>query len=648
LEPIPAGRHPRLLFDAGELETLREEARRGTRAKILARLEQICGWLLTPGHRNYFDFRERRSDVWRYRHGIFRVLPSLNCLATGYAFTGREDLGDAARDAVLTIIEHGLADVQSPVYGGSTRGWRHGHGHDKGKFARTLAWVYDFCYDRFAPEQRRRFAAYAKECMDLAEPIYELDMWHGANNRGARGILGNTWLYLALEGDTDLTGYEVWLRRGELAIDKYLLFAHDPQGAPNEGPGYASSSLGYMAAIAHALRRRGLPDYLKYKAFERYQHYLAYQLLPGGGSLDNLNDCRLPCGSVIGCLPLMGTDRGALVPWLGRQLDFHPEQARLWLTGEEMSMDALDTRHLLHFLLWWRDDAPVRAPAELGYPRSHCFREHGIASLRTGWEADDWLVTHICGRAEHACHHQGDNNHINLYALGESFLVDAGYGQAFAGPTQTVDRWFGLTASHNCVLLDRDNQRGWAHGEMLDFRQADAFDTSLGDASSGVGPDHQVRRALRRVVLVHAGPAPYVAVVDANEKDGAEFEALALWHTHPENRIEVDPEARRFLLRGRKHRCAGAVLWPPDAELSVGEDHGRPQLRVRTTARVAEMVTVFCPLPAGADAPRFAAERIGPGAFRIACSVGGATSTLEAAAAVRGPLGAPLPVKAIV
>jgi len=335
LEPIPAGRHPRLLFDPGELETLREEARRGTRARVLARLEEICGWLLTPGHRNYFDFRERKSDVWRYR----------------------------------------------------------------------------------------------------------------------------------------------------------------------------------------------------------------------------------------------------------------------------------------------------------------------IASLRTGWEADDWLVTHICGRAEHACHHQGDNNHVSLYALGESFLVDAGYGQPFGNYAETVDRWFGLTASDNCVLIDRDNQRGWAQGEMLDFQRTDAFDTSLGDASTGVGPDHQARR---RVVLMRAGPAPYVAVVDANEKDGAEFEALALWHTHRENRVEIDPEARRFLIRGPRRRCAGAVLWPLDAELSVGEDRGRPQLRVRASARVAEMVTVFCPLPAGADAPRFAAERIGPGAFRIACSLGGATSTLEAAAAVRGPLGAPLPVKAIV
>src|SRR6185369_10327124 len=138
---------------------------------------------------------------------------------------------------------------------------------------------------------------------------------------------------------------------------------------------------------------------------------------------------------------------------------------------------------------------------------------------------------------------------------------------------------------------------GWTEGEMLDFQHTKDFDTSLGDASSTTGPDHRVRRSLRRVVLVRKAPKPYVAVVDLNEKDGKPFLAEALWHTHLKNRIEV--KGSRFWIRGAKNDCFGQVLWPRNAKLRLTKDHGRPQVRVAVRGKVAEMVTVFCPLRRG-------------------------------------------------
>src|SRR5205807_1540248 len=87
--------------------------------------------------------------------------------------------------------------------------------------------------------------------------------------------------------------------------------------------------------------------------------------------------------------------------------------------------------YLLYFLLWWREEAPVRRPQELGYPRSRFFAGRGVACVRTGWESHDWLVTHFCGRQEPVCHRQGDQNHVAFYAQGEQFLIDAGYGAIF-------------------------------------------------------------------------------------------------------------------------------------------------------------------------------------------------------------------------
>ena len=282
-----------------------------------------------------------------------------------------------------------------------------------------MAWLYDCCYDRFTPEQRRRVAAYAREFVALADEWRRVDWAQIGNNRGVRGILGSTWLYLALEGEADLPDLEERLAEGVRAVETYLFQAYDAAGASFEGPGYAES-LPYLATTALALHRRGLPDLLTNDRFERIPEYLAYELVPGAGYVNPVNDAHVPSGTVAGSLPLMGTPRGALLPWLLRQLDLHPARIDTWLgerrLGQPINAPLAET--LLYFLLWWRDDAPVRPPDALGYPLARHFRDRGLASLRTGWGPQDWLVSHVCGRQHHAGHRQGDANHVSFYALG--------------------------------------------------------------------------------------------------------------------------------------------------------------------------------------------------------------------------------------
>ena len=639
--------HPRLLFTTPELVRLRKEARSGFRATVLARLRRACDRLMDPTDPWYLDFSERKTDTWRERKGIFRVLPSLNTLAVGYAFTGDKRIGDFARDALMTIVEYGLADVKGKNYGTRYEGWRHGPGHDKGNFAQSAAYVYDFCYDRFTPRQRARLATYAKESMRFAEEWQDFDQAQVSNNRGVRGILANTWWCLAFDGDTNLPNAATWYQRGLIAAEKYLFMAYDQDGAPYEGPGYASC-LSRITAVAHALQRRGQANLITNNRFERFPAYLLYEMLPGGGTANNLNDCNPECGSVSASLPLLGSRRGALLPWLLRQYDLHPSRSVGWLSESSETVPFQMGELMLFLLLWWKD-APVREPRSLGYPLSRCFPTRGVASMRTGWDKNDWLVSHFCGRQERSLHRQGDYNHVALYALGERFLVDAGYGGGQTDIRRKVDRWFGLTSAHNCVQIDRMEQRGviespgWAEGEMLDFQHTNAFDASIGDASSSTGPDHRVRRSLRRVVLARKAPRPYVAIVDVNEKDGKPFLAEARWHTHHDNRIELD--GKRFWIRGKNSDCYGEVLWPWNARLKLVKDHGRPQLRVAVKAKVAEMVTVFCPVKQGEKPPRFSCSRQGEGRFLISCNQNGMTSQLEASAAINGTLRKPLPIR---
>ncbi len=657
--PWEAGEHPRLLFGASDLPALRRQAASGLRARIMARLCQVCDDYMDPAHPHYLDFREMRRDLWRRRHGIFTIVPALENLALAYAFTGKTAYGDCARDALMAIVEKGIADAPSLAWGEKSEGWRHGEGHDKGNFAMAVTWVYDFCYDRFTPEQRSRLCEYAKESIAIAHEWWQWDWWQIAKNHGIRGILSKMLYTIAFEGDAEIEKRDYWILDGEAALQYYLFLSYDAGGVPFEGP-YYGGRLAWYALAAEILRRHGGPNLLTTNRFERMPEYLAYELMPGGWSINCLNDAHPGCGSIGGSLHLMGIKRGALIPWLATQLDLHPKRAVEWLKTPDPDQPADQGGtginragipyglEVIPFLLWWQDDLPVRTPEELGYPTGHCFADCGLASMRTGWGPEDWLVSHFCGRHQYKCHRHSDFNHVSFYALGEEFLVDAGYGHPFGDPTKKMVRWFSCTDAHNCVLVDGADQwgtivsSGWSEGEMLDWQHAEAFDTTLGDASSCTGPDHRVERALRRVVMMRAGPAPYLAVLDLNIKDGRPFEAEAHWHTTMKNRTEMD--GRRFTIQGQSNNCLGEILWPPDAQVTLADSYGRPQVRVTVEQPVAEMLAVFCPRRPGDEIPRFSCEREAEGRFVLTCECGGKTSRLHINALLTEPLRRPVPV----
>ena len=153
--------------------------------------------------------------------------------------------------------------------------------------------------------------------------------------------------------------------------------------------------------------------------------------------------------------------------------------------------------------------------------RWRSFQEHRATS--------EWRVTRFCGGQQCARESRGEFNSAAFCALGETFLVDDGCGD----------------------LRAADAKR-----RMLDAQETQAFDTWLGDAASCAGPEG-ARRALRRVVLVRAGPAPYLAVLDVNEKDGRPFTAdvaLADGRAQPDfarpRRAVRDPRREECLRRG--------------------------------------------------------------------------------------------------
>jgi hypothetical protein len=414
------------------------------------------------------------------------------------------------------------------------------------------------------------------------------------------------------------------LTRAWIALEKHLYFAFDAQGAPYEGPAYAGNTLGSLALMAEVLHRQGKPNLLFHRTFERHPAHLAAEWIPGFSGVNNLNDSAHPSGSVSGSLFWMNRTGGEILPWLAQRLDLAPD--RLASRGL-MTNSAL--REYLNFLLWWDEKIPVRSPDDLGWPLSRCFPIRGVASHRTGWSSSDVLVSHFCGRQEVLCHRQGDQNHVAFYYAGDHLLVDAGYGSGHKDMSKAMDRWFGLTEAHNCVMIDGMNQRGviespgWCEGEMIDFHDAPDVSVSTGDASSATGVDHRVAQSVRQVALHRSGSSPLVTVWDRNEKDGQIFKTEVLWHTHVNHRIEGNSHGG--VIHAKNCDCHVFVLNLRGENLEVIAEigFGRPRLRVCMVAAVSELVTVFVPVPVGSPRPSIRWESEDPPARRLRVSVSG-------------------------
>jgi hypothetical protein len=651
--PFP-NEHPRLYFNRDELIDLRKAAQHGVRAEVLRRLVHNCERLIDPHDEYYFDYRERRKPMWKERAGIFALQPSLLLLAFGYAWSGDERYGLAARDAVVEIIRQRVADTPSVAYGASTSGWRRGLGHDKFNYAWSLSVVYDLCHDLFDDKQRALFIEHALESIALIESdasIQREDRAQMANNRGARGVLAVTGIYpLVLEGEVELPKMDEYMAWTASALETYLHVTFDQDGVCFDGPAYAHV-LQHIYFLGRALARSGRIDLLRSHRWEQYLHHLVYELLPGGYSLNDLNDCHSPCGTVTPALFLMGREAAAVLPWLARQLELHPR--RIAEDSSNLFASFFGSASPI-FLLEWRDEIPQRTPAELGYPLSRLFPQRGIASMRSGWDKDDFLVSHRCGYEMWRLHKQSDQNHIALYARGERFLVDEGYGQPelsqMADSVSKVDRYFGRSDVHNTVLIDGRGQNGnqidtgWAEGRLIDWQHTPQFDTSLGDASEAYGDDHAIDQALRRVVFVRQASHPFVVVIDTVRVDesGEEHDFEVLWRTARGNSIEVG--GRSFVIKGQYNDCYGEVVFPDDAELDLRIHFNLPQLRVRKRTACLEMVTVLVPLERDAAPPEISCERIAEGEFRLTVLGGSTRYVLQAGTRTTGPLRLPVPV----
>ncbi|MCC5829411.1 MAG: hypothetical protein JJU36_08185 [Phycisphaeraceae bacterium] len=204
-EPVKPGEHPRLLFRKSDIPTLRARAQTETGQAIIARLKETLGGgeampTLFSDHRplRYGDGDNQRRPV-----GTFTTWH-----ASGFGFlyilTGEQKYADLARQCLEKVFE-GQVD-RDPRYnyertGGEIR---------VGPMLAAIAYAYDFCYDAWPEDFRRKVANKILQYETIqatttkrltTEMIVRTPRHHPANNHWGSQVGGMGIALLAIKDD---------------------------------------------------------------------------------------------------------------------------------------------------------------------------------------------------------------------------------------------------------------------------------------------------------------------------------------------------------------------------------------------------------------------------------------------------------------
>lgn len=607
--------HPRLLFDAEEVATIRGRLTGARGRRLLAHAVGYCERYLDPADALYFDFRELKNGYWRNRAGNFIVPGHMAALALVGWLAERRDFLEAARDALLAVIREKLADQVDPDFERERRpaagaptylGWRRGNQHDSGKFFFALGFLFDTLQGVLSAEQRRTVLAYADETLGIGRANLTREAALGAgDNRSGRFATGLCVLATAIETEPGVDGAlaKRLADEGPKRLERTLRWSYGRDGEPYEGNSYGLVADFYLLC-AEAYARAGRRDLRGDARFDALSDYLASELVVADGFFNNQNDCS------------PGQLAQTLL-WSGCR---HRRPAALWTwdqTGGNESHPNGMTREGAHAsnlglvpwgLLWMDDETEARRPDLCGYPLDRHFRERGIVTMRTGWEPDSIHATLFSGRQGHTAHCHHDLNQVTFYGLGERFLVDIGYWTRDPGTGGVLAGW--PAEAHNLVSVDGVVQRGrhtsdWAEGRIDAFETRADYAYTLGDAREALG---SVSRSERHFFLSRRPEAaPYAIWIDDVEVDGtgAEHDFKLFLHTAPGNRFVL--ESDRVSVQGARATLDIHLAAPFSPRLSVGAYGPFPRLEIAGRSARGRFALLLHPRRAGEPAARFRA-----------------------------------------
>ncbi|OGG46827.1 MAG: hypothetical protein A3F84_03540 [Candidatus Handelsmanbacteria bacterium RIFCSPLOWO2_12_FULL_64_10] len=556
-------------------------------------LRARCEAHLTPGAEAFIDYETRASEWWARRAGG-RIIPrALEHLAFGHHLFGEARYGAAARAILMTLVEHRIVENTGGTnYGRPYRTWRD-NVLDAGAASVLTALAYDLLRPVLSDEERDRAGRYLIPFVDyVLENEPDREIRKPDYNIPLIGTAGMGLLALVLHdaGVLDTDRRDRAVARTKVRCRAFLERGHDGDGSFFEGPAYGCASLKYMAPLTWALAERGDRELIDHAGWDRIVEGLLYEIVPGTGRINPLNDC----GDVqsLDWLALLAAQRRDGRPqWLWQSL-VDPNVER------QEGGEFLWTRYLLYY-----DPAVRPTPPGADMPKAKHFRGRGLVDVRTGWGREDTFVSFLCDPTVPGGHRQADRNHFSVHALGESFAVDSGYALERLPDTTEVLRLGATGGAHSVPLVHGGMQRSGVAGRGLQQVRLEGWAFYVeGEAGEGYT---EADRFTRRLAYLPDPSGPGCVIIGdlLTLREPRTTQFTWLLHTAAGNRVELTRDAATVIGGRAGHRCLVQIVtpWPGRWQVETFFDH--PRLRYDWFRASLQALVVLAPYRKGEAPP---------------------------------------------
>ncbi|MBA2280950.1 MAG: heparinase II/III family protein, partial [Acidimicrobiia bacterium] len=615
---VPA-QHPWMLFDADELAALRRRILDAPPGSVVARAwSRLLAVVDDPALLDRDSYLAGLQDLTSRRWGR----DDLALVGFVWQITGDDTYLQRARQ----LLQYAVAI--SPDYGAPIE-----PGVDEFYIQRAhrlngFAIAYDLLYQGL--EQLERLQLQAIVTLLGAQHFgHATTSWWGTLSSGSN-IGGNNAAALGTAGLAlwhDQPDARLWVLRAEQLVRSYADEGFDPEGAGIEGVLYGNYGLRIPTFLGHALTRAGHPGLLEAAGLARHQEWFAYEVLPGGGAVNPINDARYfeinP--SYTTWSAAFGHDP-ALSRWL-----FDNVTLRI---GPETNVG-----ELLPTLLWYEPSDPAFDPSSR-LRLAEDFADRGLVHVRSGWGPDALMASFEARQSDwgEGVHLNQDIGQFTLYSDGAKLITDSRYAnwlsEVTSGDFESARS--SESEAHNLVIADGRGQDFLGKGDLVAFAstatvgRAGSVDIAAAD-SRLAWLLLQPRRADRGFLHVRSVPVPgagtvtpdYVVIADRFAQGGPSHAHTSFLHTDWRNTATVDPtDPGRVRIESGEVPGAGLTIdvhaaepittavgsfTPADAQdwerLGLDGRRTSPRIEISSTGASYEALTVLAPTGPGEVAP---------------------------------------------
>ncbi|MEA2013136.1 MAG: LamG-like jellyroll fold domain-containing protein [Verrucomicrobiota bacterium] len=541
--PKWADHHPRMLLTPPRIEELKANLKKGKGPELVKRLITRCNEMINTASPQFFDKMTTGHNVGDI------IRPAILSLAT--ILTGNKKYAEYAAKIVTEYAETlGYYDMRTQLVRSA----------GQGKPLMAVALTYDWGYDHFTPEQRRKVRQYLLEMAKGTYDYYTKKSESSAQSDALAGCVAN-WsamsystlgnASLAVMGETSAP-VRRWLNYAKFRTMQYGLFAVGTEGCFYEMPDYLAYGAGPLFIFMEAYYTAGGDDLLAMSNFAKTPNFLPYIFYPYSNKMmplrysSQINGLHKSDSYVMGLLRYKF--RTETMEWNWQKI----YDGKPW--NESWNIFPI---------IWFEPEK--EAISSPGQPLAKWFKSQGFMGFRSSWEKDAIAGTFTAYPAEIMAHDQSDRGQFNLYGYQGRWIIDVGgrsnpeHGYRGAHNLITVDnkeRQYKPRAGHNYHLdafitnfCHSDNVMTASGADLSNsYRYIYNWGMETVDSKNKKYSQDRFDFAGRQLLFMREKTAPaYLLVLDKIKEDDKEHSYTLNLHTASENEVLINGNSAKLI-----------------------------------------------------------------------------------------------------